>query len=164
MKKTLIQIGAFLLIITAHLFYTNWQTIPDMNILFDQSAGEFIMLYIRVVGFIPGLAYALMGSFLTYAGYKYLHLRHLKHDAPQNFNADDLEQKKNLVFRGLGLASLIFLVLYFGLGLNGSWLFAFYVKKLSWIFSSLMKPLFLLITIISVLTGYIYIWRKTKIN
>ncbi len=172
MKKTLLQIGLFFTTLTGHLFFTNWQTIPNIEILLDQSATEFILLYIQTVSFIPGLAYALMASFAGYAGYKIALLRSENSRSGSTKNSKiELQGISKvaycpapfIVWRGIGIASLLFAILYFGFGLNGSVFFYFYVQKLSWIYSSLIKPLFLLITIISVLTGYIYIWRKTKI-
>lgn len=145
MKKIALQIALFVLVLTGHLFYANWQTLPRADLLFGQGAREFILLYIRTVSFIPGLAYALMASFLGFSAYKYY-----------------IENKKQAALRGVLFSLMLFSFLYFALGLNGSFLFSFYVRNMSWIYSSLMKPLFLLITILSVAFGYIYIWRKAK--
>jgi hypothetical protein len=145
MKKILFQIAIFVLTLAVHLFYFNWHTLQDTQLMFDMSPREFWRLYLNTMGQVSGMTYALTAAFVTYVILKYREMKNGKY-----------------ALKGAAAALLLFLILYFALGLNGRWLFALYVNKFSWIYSAVVAPLTFLITIISVSTGYIYIFRKSR--
>lgn len=94
-----------------------------------------------------GLSIALGASFILYALLKYIEKR---------------KDGAGSVVRGVIIPGTIFLILYIFLGCADTIVQEYYVEKIGWVFIVIIKRLTLLITVISVITGYIYIYRKTR--
>lgn len=145
MKKILPPVLLFALVVIGHLIVSNRGILSGGFPPEGVGPRGYLALYLRTGNVLFGISYGLGAAFILYVLRKYI-------ETPD----------KMKVLRGLVVATVLFMALYFGLGLDGVYLFDFYVNRVSWIYSTMMKPLLLLVTVISVGAGVIVIRRQTR--
>ena len=145
MKRLLIQIISFLAGFAAHFAYSSWGIARTLGRIRGAGEADYILTYSNRLHFITGITWGLVVSFAVYAVTKYF-----------------ATEKRRGVLTGTATAVIIFIALYFLFGCNGTMMFNFYTEKVGWFYASMIEPIILLITIISTVTGYILISKRTR--
>jgi len=143
MKKLAIQTVVFLIVLIVHFVQSNCaiaRTVEQYGVEADYFETYFDRFEVYL-----GLFWGLAAAFVTYVLLKYRERK--THEG---------------IVGGLLVTLIVFFAGYFLLGLNGSGMYFFYINKLGWFYSNIVKPLTLIWTVIAVIPGYIMIYRKTR--
>jgi hypothetical protein len=148
MKRLLLQFLAFIIVLGVHFVYSVWDIARASMRFGSWDDVDFILTYTDTFNQFVGFSLGLGAVFIVYALFKFFQTR---------------DTGRGGVISGVIISSVIFLLMYFFLGCyQESFMFDFYVNRLAYFYVTATKPITLFVTIISTLTGYIWIWRKTK--
>lgn len=146
-KKILPPSVGFVIVFFLHAFYSTWKDIKLSNQWFQIENTGLLSLYFKRQDYLLGFAYAFAGAFTIYAFLKFL-------------------QNRRMGASGLLGGVTLTGILYFGgcflLGCCGSPMLAVYLGLFGSSFLGFTKPLVLILTIISVVIGFVCMEKKTK--
>ncbi|MDY6933724.1 MAG: hypothetical protein SVZ03_05795 [Spirochaetota bacterium] len=146
--KILIPLLSFILVLSIHIVFSVWdisQTILEVD---PSIRIDYFSIYVSTVSQFNGLSLALVSAFAAYSMIKYIEARK--------------KTRIRAIIIGISIAFTIYMTLSFFFGVLGSFFKDIFIDEIGWIYIPIKERLSLLITIISVLTGFIYINRKTR--
>lgn len=148
MKKNFFYPSAgFTAVFVAHVLYSRWQSIRISKLWVKVHKVNWFSGYLENQDYFLGLAYGLAVAFTIYALLKFL------------------EGNRNLIggmAGGITLTGLIYVGGCFLVGCCGSPMLAVYLSLFGSTFLGFTKPLVFVITLTSVVIGYVWINRETK--
>ncbi len=147
-KKFVYPLIAFVGVFVIHAAYSVWQIIEISKRWVQIRDITPLELYIAQQGYLLGFSYALAGAFTTYAFFNFL----------QNRKGGVAG-----IIGGATLAGFLYFAGCFLLGCCGSPMLAVYLALFGSSFLGFTRPLTAIITLISVVIGYFWIARKTKL-
>lgn len=146
-KKILLSSVGFILVFLFHAFYSIWKDMKISNQWVQIENTRLLSLYLKRQDYLLSFAYAFAGAFTIYAFLKFL-------------------QNRRLGAAGLLGGVTLTGFLYFGgcflLGCCGSPMLAVYLVLFGSSFLGFTKPLVLILTVISVVIGFVCMEKKTK--
>ena len=149
-RKIFYPILAFVIVFAMHVIYSVWKEMQIAEKWVQIGNSNLLSLYFKQQNYLLGFSYAMAGAFTVYAFFKFLESR----------------KRGGLagLIGGVGLTGILYFGGCFLLGCCGSPMIAVYLAFFGSSFLGFTKPLVLLITTISIVIGYFWIEKKTKIS
>jgi len=146
-KKIIYPLIAFGVVFILHGVYSIWRGLQVSRHWVQLGNTNWLSIYFNRQDYLLGLSYALAGAFTIYTLLKFLENR-----------------KRGVagVLGGVTLTGILYLGGCFLLGCCGSPMLAVYLSLFGSSFLGFTKPLVLLLTMISVVIGYLWMERKSK--
>lgn len=146
-RNMLFPAGSFVIVFVLHVTYLFWKHLRLSSIWFQIDQRPFLSLYVEGKDYFLSLSYALASAFTVYALLRFL------------------RNRKSGIGGAMGGFTLTG-ILYFGgcflLGCCGSPMLAVYLNLFGSSFLGLTKQLTFILTLISVVIGYMWMERKSK--
>ena len=145
--KIVIPIFSFFAVFFLHMLVSIWGSVSSITNLDPSAEINYLPLYFSTVEQYPGLSMAIAAAFISYAILKFI-------------KREDNQTKS--IITGVVIAFFVFLILTFSTGYFGSSIENVYIEKMGSLYIPIKRRVIILITIISVLAGFIHIKRKTR--
>ncbi len=148
-RKILYPLTAFVVVFILHATYSIWRAIQISKQWVQIEDMNFLLLYFARKDFFLGLSYALAASFTIYALLKFLSTG---------------RRGVGGVLGGVTLTGVLYFSGCFLMGCCGSPLLVVYLSLFGSSFLGFTKPLVLILTVSSVIIGYFWIEKKTRMS
>ncbi|MCM8796991.1 MAG: DUF4346 domain-containing protein [Candidatus Omnitrophica bacterium] len=148
-KKIIYPFISFVLIFVLHAIYSIWKGIHTFKQWVQIEKINFLLEHFRRQDYLLGISYALAGAFTIYAFLEFLKW-----------------QRKDIrgVLGGITLSGVVYLLGCFLIGCCGSPMLVVYLGLFGPSFLGFTKPLILIFTVFSVMVGYFWIKKKSRIQ
>jgi hypothetical protein len=146
-RKLLYPLAVFVMIFLFHMFYSIWRASQISHQCVKIENISLLSLYFKRQDFFLSVSYALAVAFTIYAFLKFL----------------ETHRGIASVLGGITLTGILYIWGCFLLGCCGSPMIMVYFSLFGLSFLKFTKPLIFIVTIVSVVIGYLWIEKKSKI-